>query len=81
MLPGVVIWDNASPHKSELMREMMRKLGCCPRFSTAYHPEGHSSAERLVGSLKTMISKTAAEHPKHAVASLFGLYTLGNERK
>ena len=63
-VPETVIWDNASPHKSELMRELMKRMGCSPRFSTPFHPQGHSAAERLIGTLKTLISKTAADHPK-----------------
>ena len=63
-VPEVVIWDNAAPHRSELMREMMKRMGCVPRFSTPYHPEGHSPAERLISTVKSLISKMAAEKPK-----------------
>ena len=63
-VPETVIWDNASPHKSELMRELMKRMGCSPRFSTPFHPQGHSAAERLIGTFKALISKTAADHPK-----------------
>ena len=59
-----MIWDNASPHKSELMRELFDRLGCKVRFSTPYHPENHFPAERLIGSIKSLVSKVAAEHPK-----------------
>ena len=63
-VPETVIWGNASSHKSELMRELFDRLGCKVRFSTPYHPEGHSPAERLIGSVKSLVSKVAAEHPK-----------------
>ena len=63
-VPETVIWDNASPHKSALMAELTKQMGCTPRFSTPYHPLGHSPAERLISSIKSMISKVAAEHPK-----------------
>ena len=63
-VPETVIWDNASPHRSELMRELMKRMGCTPRFSTPYHPQGHSSVERMVSTVKSMISKVAADKPK-----------------
>ena len=63
-IPEVVILDNASYNRSALLGETMKRLGCSVRFSTPYHPQGHAPAERLIGSLKSMISKVAAEHPK-----------------
>ena len=39
-VPESVIWDNASPHKSALMQELMRRMSCAPRFSTPYHQKG-----------------------------------------
>ena len=63
-VPETIIWDNASPHKSELIRELMKRIGCVPRFSTPYHPEGHSPAERLISTVKTIIAKTASAEPK-----------------
>jgi len=53
-----------TPHKSELKREMMKRMACSPRFSAPYHPEGQSAAETLISTLKTMISKVAADKPK-----------------
>ena len=35
-VPETIIWDNASPHKSELMRELLKRMGCVPRFSTPW---------------------------------------------
>ena len=63
-VPEALIGDNASPHRSELMRELMRRMGCSPRFSVPFHPQGHAAEERLIGTMKTLISKTAADHPK-----------------
>ena len=63
-VPETLIWDNAAPHKSELMREMMKRMGCVPRFSTPYYPQGHSAAERLISTVKSMINKVAADKPK-----------------
>jgi len=63
-IPEVVILDNASYNRSALLEETMKRLGCSVRFSTPYHPQGHAPVERLIGSLKSMISKVAAEKPK-----------------
>jgi len=63
-VPETIIWDNATPHKSQLMRELMKRMACVPRFSTPYHPEGHSPAERLISTIKTLISKVAVDKPK-----------------
>lgn len=63
-IPEVVILDNATYNRSVLLRETMKRLNCTVRFSTPYHPQGHAAAERLIGSLKAMISKVAAEKPK-----------------
>ena len=63
-VPESIIMDNAQYFRGSLVRELTRRLGCVPRFSTPYHPEGHAMAERLVGSIRRMIAKVAAEHPK-----------------
>jgi len=42
----IITSDNASYFRSSLMREFMSKLGVSPRFSTPYHQEGHSLAEK-----------------------------------
>jgi len=63
-VPEVVILDNASYNRSKLLGETMRQMGCEVRFSTPYHPQGHAAAERLIGSLKNMVAKVAAEKPK-----------------
>jgi hypothetical protein len=63
-IPEVVILDNASYNRSAVLRETMKKLNCSVRFSTPYHPQGHAAAERLIGSLKQMIAKVAADKPK-----------------
>jgi len=63
-VPEAIIWDNATPHRSELMRELMNRMGCVPCFSTPYHPEGDSPAERMISTVKTLISKTTVDKPK-----------------
>jgi len=40
----------------------MSKLDVSPRFSTPYHSEGHSLAERGIQTIQTLIAKLANEH-------------------
>jgi len=42
----------------------MTKLGCSPRFATPGHSQACGFAERMVGTVKRMVSKMAADHPK-----------------
>jgi len=58
----VITSNNASYFRSSLMREFMSKLGVSPRFSTPYHPEGHSLAERGIQTIQTLIAKLANEY-------------------
>ena len=58
----VITSDNASYFRSSLMHEFMQRLGITPRFSTPYHPEGHSLAERGIQTIQTLIAKLASEH-------------------
>ena len=56
--------DNASYFHSAIVSELMKRIGCSPRFSTPWHPQGHAPAERVICTLKQMIAKMAADHPK-----------------
>lgn len=58
----IITSDNASYNRSTLMREFIRRLGITPRFSTPYHPEGHSLAERGIQTLQNSVVKLAGEH-------------------
>jgi hypothetical protein len=73
----VVTSDNASYNRSILMREFMKRLGITPRFSTPYHPEGHSVAERGIQTLQNVIVKLAGDHKngwtQHLGAALWAL--------
>jgi len=62
--PSWVSCDNATYNVSGLMQELMKRVGCSPRFITPYHSPADGLAERLVGSTKMLIAKVAAEHPK-----------------
>ena len=63
-VPDIISSDNATNFKGNLTREFLTRLGCCPRFATPAHPQACGLVERLVGSLKSAISKVASEHPK-----------------
>ena len=63
-IPEVISYDSASNVTSKLTQEFLRDLGCSPRFDTPAHPQACGLVERLVGSVKSAISKIAADHPK-----------------
>ena len=56
--------DNASNFSSKLNAEFLKRLGCSPRFITPYHASANGLAERMVGTVKSMVSKVAVDHPK-----------------
>ena len=58
----VITSDNATYFRSSLMKEFMTRLGISPRFSTPYHPEGHSVAERGIQTIQSLVAKLASEH-------------------
>jgi len=60
----IVSSDCCSKFTSQLTREFMSRLGCSPRFSTPGHPQACGLAERMMETVKGMISKMAVDHPK-----------------
>jgi len=42
----------------------MSRLGCSPGFSTSGHPQACGLVDRMVATVKGMISKMAVDHPK-----------------
>ena len=46
------------------MHWVLVMLGCSPRFNVPGRPQQSGLVERLIGKLKNMISKVAADHPK-----------------
>ena len=60
-IPKILVSDNASYNTAELTRELMKRLGVMPRFSTPYHPEGDGLIERYQAVIKSMI-----HHAVHA---------------
>ena len=63
-VPDVISSDNATNFKSNLTTEFLKRLGCCPIFSTPAHPQTCGLMERLVGSIKSAIFKVAIFHLK-----------------
>jgi transposase InsO family protein len=56
--------DNAAYNVSALNKEILQRLGCKINLISPYHSQGNSPAERLIGSIKSLIGKMAAKHPK-----------------
>ena len=63
-IPKVISSDCGSNFTSKLTQECLKRLGCCPRFSTPGHPEASGLVERCNQSLKTMIYKLAQSDPR-----------------
>lgn len=61
---SVISSDNATNFSSRLNREFVHRLGCSPRFSSCYHPQGNGLVERMVGTVKSSLAKMATDHPK-----------------
>ena len=61
--PTKVSFDQAQNFKAEITREFLKRVGCSPIWCTPRHPEANS-VERTVGTIKSMISKVAAQYPK-----------------
>jgi hypothetical protein len=56
--------DNASYFKAALTREFMSRIGISPRFHVPGYPSSTGLVERAIGSIKGLVAKVAAEHPK-----------------
>ena len=63
-IPRFVSADNATCNVANLTQELLKRFGVCPRFITPSHSEGNAAVERLIGTTKRLIAKTAADHPK-----------------
>ena len=62
--------DNASYFKAALTREFMNRIGVSPRFHVPGYPSSTGLVERAIGSIKSLVAKVAAEHPKKWTAYL-----------
>ena len=72
-VPKTISTDCSSNFTSQLIvtsstdvepEELLKRLGCCPRFNTLCHPESSGLVEKCNSSLKTMIYKLAQDDPK-----------------
>ena len=63
-IPSVIQSDCGTNFTSKLTRTFLQMLGCSPRFNVPGRPQQSGLVERLIGTLKNMISKVAADHPK-----------------
>jgi hypothetical protein len=62
--------DNASYFKAALTREFMNRIGVSPRFHVPGYPSSTGLVERAIGSIKSLVARVAAEHPKKWTAYL-----------
>lgn len=80
---AILVSDNGTHFTSELNKEFLKRLGCAPRFITQSHPNANGLCERMVGTIKRMLSKVAMEHPKswhkHLGYILWALREVSNE--
>ena len=63
-LPRIIESDLRSSFKSELLTKFDNELAVKPCFSTPYHHHSLSSAERYVGTLKSMLRKFVSDDPR-----------------
>jgi transposase len=56
--------DNASYFNASLTREFMSRLGVSPHFDVPGYPASTGLVERMCGTVKSLISKVAFEHPR-----------------
>jgi len=61
---SVIQSDCGTDFTSKLTRTFLQMLGCSPRFSVPGRPQQSRLVERLIGTLKNMIIKVSADHPK-----------------
>ena len=63
-IPSVIQSDCGTNFTSSLTKTFLSWLGCSPRFNVPGRPQQSGLCERLIGTLKSMISKVAIDHPK-----------------
>ena len=63
-IPSVIQSDMALNFNCELTKTFLSMLGCTPRFNVPGRPQQSGICERLTGTLKSMVSKVAKDHPK-----------------
>jgi len=63
-IPSFIQSDCAINFTSHLTQTFLNTLGCSPRFNVPGRPQQTGLCERLIGTLKNMISKVAVDHPR-----------------
>jgi len=63
-VPSKIRSDCGSNYTSALTTTFLKMLGCSPNFNVPGRPQQTGLCERLIGTLKNMISKVAADNPK-----------------
>ena len=63
-IPSVIQSDMASNFNCELTKTFLSMLGCTPRFNVPGRPQQSGLCERLIRTLKNMVSKVAIDHLK-----------------
>jgi len=61
-VPKVIVSDCGTNFTSQLTQEMVRKLGCAPRFNTPGHPEASGMVERFNQTCKKMLHHVMQQH-------------------
>jgi len=61
-VPKVIVSDCGTNFTSHLTQEMLRKLGCAPRFNTLGHPEASGMVERFNQTCKKMLHHLMQQH-------------------
>ena len=62
-IPSTMRSDCGSNFTSSLTTTFLKLLGCTPNFNVPHRPQHNGLCERLIGTLKSMISKVAADQP------------------
>ena len=63
-IPTTIRSDCASNFTSKLTTTFLKILGCSPNINVPARPQQTGLCERLIGTLKNMISKVAADNPR-----------------
>jgi len=69
-IPSTIRSDCGSNFTSQLTTTFLKMLGCSPNFNVPSRPQQTGLCERLIGTLKNMISKIATDAPKSWFKSL-----------
>jgi len=63
-VPKVMVSDCGTNFTSQLTQEMLRRLGCSPRFNTPGHPEASGMVERFNQTCKNMLRHVVQVHQR-----------------